>query len=82
MEELITIKDASEIMGITHTMVSYLIRDNQLPALKYGYRTFRIRKKELEEFIKSRETKKNAKYEWNQSNGNDGLCNEDQLPLL
>jgi len=54
MEQLLTVKEIANILQIHYETVKYYIQVGRLKGIKIGYRTTRVARADLEEFIKSR----------------------------
>ena len=54
MEQLLTIDEVATTLQLHHETVKFYIQTGKLKAIKIGYRTTRIAKADLDEFIKCR----------------------------
>ena len=54
MQKLLTISEASNMLGLTKSYIYNLVWKRQIPHLKYGARLIRFRESELEEWMNER----------------------------
>ena len=54
MTELVTVRQAARTLGIAERVLRHAVRSGDLPALRLGQRTVRVKPADLDDWIKNR----------------------------
>ena len=50
--DILTVKEVMEVLGISRNTAYYLIQSGEMPAFKIGKKLWRIRKKDLADYLR------------------------------